>query len=279
MQLTESMERGQLTMNIATSLAIESLLNIHPERSWPKAPYLEYDQIWVNAKTLLRNILSSFPKEIDPYLVPGYLAELMHDEWDNIRHTLSETTKLEPVLYVSNYADIERRYRSDITPIRRDSTEKQKAAKERNDKALAIAMKTWTSDDIKIFTTDVTGDLGIRAIMLTHIPYDLIHYRTFGELDLLESHTGMVKNRSLWYTKFLNGKDLAVIPFTIYFLRIFGDKEMFSPMDIKLRRALVELGTKYNWTALTTDSRVRMCVSFMKNPYFEALIRDLMAKH
>jgi hypothetical protein len=279
MQLTEQMERGQFTMNIPTSLALESLLGVHPEREWPSPPHRNYDEVWVNLKTLVRNIITSFPSDVVQFLQPGLIAELIHDEWNAIVSTITEHTKLRPVLYLSNYADLERRYNTSSAVIRRDSTPKQKELKERIDKGIQQAMADWTPDDLRIFTTDVTGEAHTRVIMMTHIPFDLVYHKTFGELDLLESHTGMIKNRSLWYTKFLGGKDLATIPFTIYFLRIFGDKEMFAPMDIKFRRALIELSNKYQWNALTTDARVRMCMGFLKNPFYDALLKEMMAKH
>jgi hypothetical protein len=67
-----------------------------------------------------------------------------------------------------------------------------------------------------------------------------------------------------------------MIPFTQYFLRIFGDKEFFSPMDSKLRKDIVELATKYGWSALTTDARIRMNLDQLKNPFFRDTVKDMM---
>jgi len=276
MTIIEKMERGQFAVNIPTSLALESLIGIHPERTWDSPPHLKYDQIWVNLKTLVRNIMSSFPKDVVDSVRPNFLTELIQDEWNAVKGVIYDHTKLEPVLYMSNYADLERRYNKQHALVRRDNTEKQKEMTDRTNKAIASALKEWTKDDIRIFKTDVEGDKDRNAIMMTHLPYDLVHHNTFGDLDLLESHTGMIKNRSLWYTKFLGGKDLAMIPFTLYFLRIFGDKEMFAPMDIKLRKELIELGTKFKWNALTTDSRVRTNIEYLQNPYYKAILRDII---
>lgn len=277
MAIIEKMERGQFALNIPTSLALESLVGIHPERTWDSPPHLKYDQIWVNLKTLTRNILSSFPKDVVDMVRPNFLTELIQDEWNAVKGVIYDNTKLEPVLYMSNYAALERRYNKNHALVRRDNTERQKEMATRTSKAIESFLKDLTKEDIRIFDTDVTGDRDRRAIMMTHLPFDLVHHNTFEDLDLLESHTGMIKNRSLWYTKFLGGKDLAMIPFTLYFLRIFGDKEMFAPMDIKLRKELMELGTKFKWNALTTDSRIRTNIEYLQNPYYKVTLRELIS--
>lgn len=276
MAIIEQMERGQYSLNIPTSLALESLFGIHPDRTWVKPPHLGKDQIWLNLKTLVRNIISSFPKEVVAYLQPNFLAELIHDEWNTFRTVVKDHSRLEPILYVSNYSDLERRYNRNHALVRRDNTDKQKELTERTNAAIKVAMKQWDEDDIKVFSNDIKGDKHKSVFMITHVPYDLTFYPSFGEVELLESHTGMIKNRSLWYTKFIGGKDLSMIPFTLYFLRIFGDKETFVPMDSKLRKELVELATNQKWNALTTDSRVRMNIEYLKNPYFKTVLKELM---
>lgn len=273
---TEKMERGQYSVNIATSLALESLMGIHPERTWPSPPFLKYDNYWMNLRTLYRNVTGAFTADINTLLTPGIIAELMHDEWEAIRRVFSQT-KIDPVLYICNYTDLYRRYKHH-TVFREDKTGRQEDERERMEKSIKQFLSDVGDGYCVGFDTDIKpeGNAGGKTILQSHLAVDLLSHKFFDDLELLESHTGAIKNRSLWYTKYNNGKELSMIPFNHYFLRIFGDKEFFAPKDIALRKAIIEIATKYQWNALTTDNRVRTNIDQLKNPYFVAVIKDMM---
>ncbi len=274
--ITDKMERGQFPVNIPTSLALESLLNVHPERKWPKPPHLNYDEYWLNARTLYRNITTSFTTDMNVLLTPSVIAELMIDEWQAIVTLLQGKTRLIPVLYLCNYKQVYTRHKQH-TNFKGDITPKQVDERKRMEKAIGIFVDGVGRDYVTMFDTDIMPEeRSHRAILQSHITYDLLSYKNFEEMDLLESHTGAIKNRSLWYTKYNNGKELAMIPFTEYFLRIFGDKEFFSPKDQALRKAIIDIATKYNWGPLTTDGRVRMNLDQLQNPFFKAVVKDMM---
>lgn len=273
---SERMERGQYPVNIPTSLALESLMGIHPERKWPKPPHLNYDEYWLNARTLYRNIVSSYPADVNTILTPAVIAELMDDEWNAIKNVLSIHSRLKPTLYLCNYKAIYARYKHHSI-FKSDTTERMKEERKRMEKAIDLFLDEHGREYIEMFDTDIhPHHKDGRFIMQTHIAFDLISYRHFEDLDLLESHTGAIKNRSLWYTKYNNGKDLSMLPFTQYFLRIFGDKEFFSPKDSALRKAIVEVAQKYGWGPLTNDARVRMGIDKLSNPYFREVVKDMM---
>lgn len=273
---TEKMERGQYPINIPTSLALESLMGIHPERQWPKPPHLNYDEYWMNARTLYRNIVGSYTSDINILLMPGIIAELMHDEWEMIKKVITENSRLTPVLYLPNYRQIYNRYNKHSV-FKSDQTQKQKDERKRMEKSISQFLHDVGEGYVKGFDTDIKPDRkDARYLIQTHIAFDLVSERYFDELDLLESHTGAIKNKSLWYTKYNNGKELSMIPFTQYFLRIFGDKEFFSPKDSALRKAIVEVAIADNWGPLTTDARVRMSLGKLQNPYFREVVKDMM---
>lgn len=272
---TEAMERGQFPINIPTSFALESLMNIHPELNWSKPPYLNYDEYWLNARTLYRNICSSFTSDMKRLMTPKVIVELMIDEWRAICHVLETKSKLLPVLYLCNYRAIHTRYKKQ-TIFKGDTTTLMRDETIRMEKTIQLFLDTIQKNTCLLFDTDITPDLTANCIIQTHIVLDLLSYRNFETLDLLESHTGKIKNRSLWYTKYNNGKDLSRIPFTQYFLRIFGDKEFFSPKDKALRQAIMEVAETNKWSPLTTDGKVKMDLERLKNPYFKAVIKDMM---
>ena len=51
--------KGQFPISIATSLAYESLMNIHEFTKHNRIPVFDYRVMWVNVATLLRNIIGS----------------------------------------------------------------------------------------------------------------------------------------------------------------------------------------------------------------------------
>jgi hypothetical protein len=272
---TEKMERGQYPVNVPTSLALESFMGIHPDFKRDSPPSFNYDEYWLNARTLYRNIVSSYTSDISILLNPGVIAELMQDEWEAIKRVLSDT-KVQPTLFLCNYKDITSRYRHHTT-FKLDSTTKQMDERKRMEKSIQQFIDDVGEGYFMPFKTDIHPQHKDGKFMIqTHIAFDLLSWKHFEELDLLESHTGAIKNRSLWYTKYNNGKELSMIPFTQYFLRIFGDKEFFTPMDSSIRKAIVELAQKYSWGPLTTDAKVRMNLDQLKDPYMKALIKDMM---
>lgn len=273
---TEKMERGQYPINIPTSLALESLMNIHPEIKHPSPPYQNYDEYWLNLRTLYRNVTSSYTSAMSALMSGEVIAELMTDEWAAISKLIRDNTRIKPVLYLCDYRQIETRYRQH-TNFKRDTKQSQTDERVRMTRAISRFLKDNGDDFVERFDTDIKPEnKDKRFIIQTHLVVDLLSKKFFGELDLLESHTGAIKNQSLWYTKYNNGKDLSMFPFTHYFLRIFGDKEFFSPKDLELRRDLIALATKYRWNSLTTDSRVRMGLDDLKNPFFKAVVKDMM---
>ena len=101
----------------------------------------------------------------------------------------------------------------------------------------------------------------------------------FTSLTLLESHTGVLKDTHQLYTKYANGKELARIPFTKYFLEIFGDSQTFFPMDRKLRKDITDIAEKYKWTQITTLDKINYGIDQIQNPLTKAVIREMMSKH
>jgi hypothetical protein len=272
---TEKMARGQYPVNVPTSMALESLMNIHPTLTHDESPHLKYQHYWMNLRTLYRNVTGSFTADINSMLKPMVIAELLHDEWEAVKRVLADT-KIDPTLYLCNYKAIYSRYRHHSV-FKSDKTPKQEEERVRMEKSIQQFLNDVGKDYVKGFDTDIAPPKKDGNFLIqTHIAWDLLSYKSFEELDLIESHTGAIKNRSLWYTKLNNGKDLSMIPFTQYFARIFGEKEFFSPMDSDLRKAIVDLGTKYGWSALTTDARVRMNLDQLKNPFFTATVKDMM---
>jgi hypothetical protein len=273
---------GQYPVSVATSLALESATGIHPEVKWDKPPILKYDELWVNLRTLYRNLIGSLEGD-GPLLVMGDVVglELQH-EMDRIESIVGSVNMDCGVrFYLSNYKDLDKKYPH--ARVRRDSTERQKRLHQTMMDAFQPLLAAEGGDpkddlsrvwlfDRKLKPKTKPG----RTLILTHIPYDLCSESNFTSLTLLESHTGAIKEKAQWYTKYLNGKDLPQIPFREDLLQIFGDHELFSPYPIEQRRELLEVAKKYQWSVLTTKDKILYCIEQLKNPYFKSVLRSML---
>jgi hypothetical protein len=84
-----------------------------------------------------------------------------------------------------------------------------------------------------------------------------------GKLDLLESHTGKLKPRYEWGSKFypLGDRDMSHLPFIEKLLLIFGDKVLIQPALTKIRQQVYDVSIKRGWTSMTTKAKVVMDLS------------------
>lgn len=267
---------GQYPLSIATSLAIESACGIHPEIQVKSPPVLEYDQIWINIKTLYRNFMGALDSydagTISPEAVGATLLQEM-DQIESIIKGVSSRTSV--VFYVCNYDDLELKYR--YATVRKDTSEKQKVFTRIYDSAIkSLTGPDADKDRFKIFPRKLKPEGVVKVMLISHIAYDLLSASAFSEMVLLESHTGKIKERGQWYTKFYNGKDLPMIPFNEGFLQVFGDTETFRPQDSRFRKAIIEIAEKYKWSQLTTKAKLSYGIDQLANPYYKEVLRQII---
>ena len=124
--LTSNRTLGQFPLSIATSLAIEAAFGIYPDRPETKEPILKYNTLWINIRTLFRNILGAMEKGDAGRVQPPMLAITLSEEMTFIRDIIKEGTNnsVNVVFYYSNYSNIETHFKHSV--IRMDNTDKQK---------------------------------------------------------------------------------------------------------------------------------------------------------
>lgn len=277
--------KGQYPLSIATSLAIESLMNVHPEIKHDVEPYGQMSRIWINMRTLHRNILGACPNDLVSQIEPRAVADVLMEEVDQLREIFQNGGRpVDVQFYYCNYRDIEKQY--PYAQIRYDRTEKQKA----HTTALIAAMekfiekvKPYQNKDnplVRLFEKGIISHYPEKAhtVFLTHLPIDLVNASDFGEAHLIESHTGAYKPRAQWYSKFYDGKELPMIPFNAVFLQIFGDKEMFSPLDKKARLSVIDMAKKYNWTPTSTSALLRYGINQILDEYLKQILLTMFGK-
>ena len=267
----------KFSLSIATGLAIEAACGLHPDFPVKVPPVQSFDQVWVNTRTLFRNFMGALDPETAKRAMPVFIAQALLEEMDIIEDAITHYSnrRARVVFYYSNYKGMEKKYPR--SKVRGDTTDKQKSYRatmnDTTENLLQMAPERIRGYDLKI--GDKTTH-NVNAMILTHYAYDLISYREFKHLVLLESHTGKIKERAQWYTKYLNGKDLAMMPFREDLLQILGDKETFAPQDIALRKSLIDLAVQKRWSATTTTDKIRANLKDMPNQYAAEMVRAIL---
>ena len=270
---------GQLPLSVPTSLALEAAIGIHPDYKVNKEPILKYDEFWINITTLFRNMHSSIEKESIDKVTPIMYADALDEEMTFIEELIKERSNnsVKVKFYYSNYQHIELHYKQAV--VRMDNTDKQKDYTALRNKVIRIILerhKENPTHHIYVFGLHIKhrGDVKKKVMLLTHYAIDLLT-DAFSHITLLESHTGKIKEKAQWYTKF-EDKDLAQIPFADWSIQIFGDKEIFRPLALSLRKDILEVAKKYNWSSITTHAKVLYGVESMKNQYAKEILKSII---
>jgi hypothetical protein len=303
--------KGQLPISVATSLAIEGLLGIledkpadpdNPLRRYAqtainaynsarqflgihvddtpvdviKAPIKEYDELWVNYRTLFRNIVGAVSADDAAAITPDDYAMLVVEELTIIKAALLDHGfEVNVIGYVCSYNDLGGIYPKAIQ--REMKTDRQKYYAALENQTVDAVFANLGSDNEMLIPCDVyiRGNHK-RTMLLSSYPIDLINFKDGLQLALVESHTGAIKKRQHWHTKLLNGRDLPHIPFDRMTIQMFGDTgNLFAPYPKAHREKLIALATQYQWTSLTTKARILQCVELSRDPTFEAIVRAM----
>jgi hypothetical protein len=262
---------GYFPLSIATSLALEGAVGIHPDN--PAGPKMLHDFSghWVNVKTLFRNYYEAIGKDNIPMVDLKDLIESFRQELDHYR-TISEEQgqgKFKTVFYCPDYIGLNTRFPHAI--LRVDSTSNQVLFAKSMGMVLGEVIKN-EKDLIKLYPLKITDPQPSNTLVLTNYAYDLTT-NAFDNLSLLESHTGAIKDKSRWHSKLYNGKDLPMIPFRECFLSIFGDNQLFRPIGATYRRTLVDLGKKYNWSFATSRDKVNYGIDSLTDKFLADQLR------
>lgn len=240
-------------LSIGTALALETILPMTKEpydknRVIPPKPDMAiYDRTLISLRTLLRNIIQAYPNNHPKLRKPDFLKTEMLVEMDYINNLFTNNNLISPSYYYSDYA----LNTNNIFNLKTNDKIKYDnyLIKEILNK---INRKLFYSFKLDIET-------GFKSIlMLSHIPFDLLSYNKYIRLDLLESHTGIIKDRRKWYTKYyqLPKEDMSILPFNATLLSIMGDKYLIQPKSLILRREVYEVAMEKKWNSLTNEASV-----------------------
>ncbi len=270
-------------LSIGTAMAFESLFNgrepaYDPKRSIPdRINVANYQECYINLATLFRNLNGSVDNAFFMAAKPTAIVDVLLSEMDVIENLFSVEGNgvCVPIFYYSDYDDLEKKEKLGIA-IRKANTP--------NQKTIALLLK----ETIKLLNrqTDAivhVSDLlkpkaAVDALMISHHPYDLCAHKSFNSLSLLESHTGVLKTKRQWNSKYypVTGENMAHLPFHRKLLLVFGDRVQIGPMPIKFRKTIMEASIKRNWTPLTTMEKIKLDLGYeIRDPYALTLFNAL----
>lgn len=266
---------GQYPISISSSLALEGAMGIHPDHPVGRFKLSDFKHVRANLKTLFRNYYEAIGKENIPLadtqeMIIGFYQELISYK-DLVATESGFQTTAE--FYVCDYLGIESRARHAL--LRGDRTENQILYTKTMRLVLGEVLKN-DEDIAKVYRFKIEEESLDRPVLIhTHFPIDLTT-RSYSNLSLLESHTGAIKDKSKWYTKYYNGKELVQIPFREDFLYIFGDSYMFHPLSNVYRKTLLELAKQYNWSFATSREKIVYGLQSLKDKHLGETLRSFL---
>lgn len=259
----ETYTQSGFPLSIGTGLALETLFDpvqkvYDDTREVPEKVSLEfYDVFYINSSTILRNIMSA----VSTADMMRFSSQVYYNTLVKEIHfiaSLFDMLDTELVVYTNRYKKA--RKEVEENKLRVPNTPKQHFIED----IFSFAMKQFhlTSDaawfDSEIRPTKATQR---KALIFTHVPYDLLSHTLYSRFDLLESHTGVLKDRIRWSSKYYPINGIDEMPFNKPLLHIFGDNVMFRPDPIARRKEVIEFLRGKNITPVTSE---RATISLLK---------------
>lgn len=286
-QVSNMQERvtSAFSLSIGTSLALETLFqgpnpSIDPDRKIPDFSGIrQFSEIWINVSTLFRNISQAVPKMVFLTATIQELYNILIQEIDVIEGIFKNNTNgmCVPVFYVASYKSLRNKHKNSDVKFREMTSPFQT----HYDAVYGQILKALKESHPNIVDVDSKLEPKTRsnALIITHVPYDLVSKKQFEKLELLESHTGKVKRHFEWNSKYypIPNTDMTVLPFFEGMLFLFGDNVMIQPQIMTLRRAVMEVAFKGKWGPLVTrDKCIFDCKRMILEPFVSQYVSRLL---
>jgi hypothetical protein len=273
-------EKGAAPLSIGTSLALEMLCGFGEHES-SDPPGFHYDELWVNLRTLYRNCIGAVATPERVHLNHRQLLDGLVEDIEVLSSTVESTLlgKLKVSFYYCDYSDFKlvfplAKFRELKTPKQLFENELEKAVYK------LFYSGSYTSNGLNFRHFDTRfKDKGKNVILLSSYPLDLLWRKNFNALTLIESHTGVIKPRSVWYTKLTGGSQLVRIPFNSLSLQVFGENLLFASMPPAIKRKILAMAEEDKWTSVTTDERIEASIKKLYDPTEKAFFLRLLRAH
>lgn len=249
-------EIGQIPVSIGTSLAFEGYLGTHPNQ--PKQPIdvKSVKEIWVNLRTLARNLWSAVPTAEVANLNPAAAVDVLMQEVQTIPVALAQAGARAKVRYYLAGKDA-MKWMFPKALFKTARTPKQMAYEVYERYAAIELYQRMKDEGIEVIEINKQPPKSDGTIaLLTHYPHELLWKDHFNRLLLLESHTGKFKPWQQWYTKLNNVKEDTPMPFSKFTLQVFGDGVEIEAQPRAIVAQLKLMAQNRKWSPVTAESKV-----------------------
>ncbi|QZA71028.1 hypothetical protein AH06_259 [Erwinia phage AH06] len=263
---------GLFPMSVGTSLAFEALL------ARPVKPNdAPIETLVLNVGTVFRNAYQAYDTEDRDRLGIDKLHDDVIADMSAVYDILKDLNKTGAPDYKLYHGKYERMVSSfPLGKIWEPTSEIQKryALLERN--VIEKVIRTMRG---LVQVVDHTLPTSVKnTYVMTHHIVDLVVPSGYGDITLVESHTGALKQKSLWYTKLTNGKTLTRIPFNRMTLQVFGDNSVnFKANSFKYKAALMKLAEENKWTPMTSHDRIKLGIESLKDAQLKADLSKMLS--
>lgn len=277
-EIINNRTQGLSGISVGTHLALESLFFdklqlFDEEREFKKLKINDYKYHVFNIFTIIRNILNACEeKDKLKILMDKEFPKLLRDEVDSI-NSLYSGTSCQPYLFYPDYTEVISKLNKDKLPV---ATEPMKQLVDISNTVLNLKKKKLIQESNLIGEKQkrnhLLPKLEGKVLITTHCYVDLFNK---SDLYLLESHTGNLKTKKHWNIKYhkVGKNDLSQLPFTQSLYYILGDTNLVIPMNLLLRRQVLELASKMKWSPLTSTMKVQ--IDLMRIPDIYKVITSL----
>lgn len=252
-------------LSIGTGLALESIFDPTQERydNSRVIPNIininDYTYHYINIFTIIRNILNASSlldvKQFNFNYTNTLLLEIIQIETGLI-NSLYENTKCKVIFLIPRYKFLISRL-SKTRNINQNNNyiENIKILNLYNYIVYNINMLSSVCSIKLLDNYDLSFVQQQKNLITTHLGIDLC----YKNIDLLESHTGVLKKEKSFNSKYIKlGKnyDMSILPYNEILLSVFGDKSLIPPMNRELRLKAYELSKK-KWSLSTGKLKIR----------------------
>lgn len=256
-KIGDNIVRGFLGTAIGTDIALGTLLGFDQEgKRLNEGKWKDYKGLFISIPTLFRNLYGSAGDRKEKITTGGY-ASMVVNEMHLIENMVQMYTdsQLKVFFYNPSYIGLD-----SLLPdakLKIASSGKQKLQEELKKGALSfVANEFGSSDNYVPVGTSLTIPFE-KSLILTSFVVDIVGAVTLrygSTVDLIESHTGAIKDKTLWYTKLNKAANIERFPLTAGTLTVFGDGKMVAPLSKKIRDELGELAVSRKWHQLTSPA-------------------------
>lgn len=267
-------------VSIGTGLMLESVFKptherYDTERVIPiRVDLKNYDGWLINGYTLLRNIVTACkePIEVDTLTSKNIerIMEEIETEWAIIQSLLLSNNLDENfiMLFVPKYEKLIKRFN-----IAKDTSVKYITNNETIHKLFRQPLMSTSEQIAKLTTVEdkvVASYAGFKYLLTSHYTLDLLQSNKW---TLLESHTGVLKDSHLWYTKYhaFGNNDLSHLPMVDILLFMLGDDQLVVGMPRKIKSELYKISIEKKWTFRTTRDKIKSDLN--ANPILAPLLK------